>query len=88
MADEVTLVVENGVHENASESPLEPEQSSEQREPTLTDRLNKRLLESFLTRLEQGSFEVPSTAHSDSSSNDLTRVEEESNEFEDWTVAY
>lgn len=38
---------------------IESVDAPKEEEKTLTDHLNKRLLESFLGRLEQGTFQVP-----------------------------
>lgn len=53
----------------------EPEPQEEER--TLTDHLNKKLLESFLARLDSGSMQLPPGARG----NDLP--EEEENDFDD-----
>ena len=42
--------------------PGEPAEEQPEEEKTLTDHLNKKLLESFLTRLESGGEGLPSTA--------------------------
>ena len=54
----------------------EVEQVQEE-ERTLTDHLNKRLLESFLARLESGSMQLPPGARA------TDPVEEDSDDFED-----
>lgn len=54
----------------------EVEQVQEE-ERTLTDHLNKRLLESFLARLESGSMQLPPGARASDP------VEEDSDDFED-----
>ena len=60
------MSVQNGINGSSSSDDEAP---SHQREPipaapqeeerTLTDHLNKRLLQSFLTRLEEGGFVLP-----------------------------
>ena len=57
MADET--VHQNGVGSSDEETEGIPPQQPATEERTLTDHLNKRLLESFLNRLDQGTFEVP-----------------------------
>ena len=67
---------ENGLSHsinNDEDSPELNEQKEEER--TLTDHLNKKLLESFLNRLEEGSMSFPDTNQENS---------EEDNDFEDW----
>lgn len=41
-------------------------------EPTLTDRLNKKLLQSFLNRLDEGSFKVQQNSTTESQESDET----------------
>ena len=74
MADDeaVVVVVQNGVNHDPSEQP------AEEKELTQTDHLNKRLLESFMNRLDDGSFQVPNSANSDS-----TPIPEECDDFDD-----
>ena len=76
MADRTT-VQQNGVENGDPDGDFQ-QQPAEEKEPTLTDHLNKRLLESFFKRLEDGSFQVPANATS------ATRpAPEESNDFEE-----
>lgn len=79
MDDDGTSTVQ--VQQNGVESDGElqsQEQPVEAKEPTLTDHLNKRLLESFLNRLEDGSFQVPASATSA-----VRPSPEESSEFDE-----
>ena len=74
MADDeaVDVVLQNGVNHDSSEQP------AEEKELTQTDHLNKRLLESFMNRLDDGSFQVPHSANSDSGP-----IPKESDDFDD-----
>ena len=81
--EENGIVYENGVDSTSSdEEPAQPssdvtqEEPQEPQEPTLTDHLNKKLLQSFLTRLDEGSFNFPGSSHLNSSNN-------ETNDFDD-----
>ena len=65
-------VQQNGINGSSDEEtspsthepvPTEPPQEEER---TLTDHLNKKLLESFLTRLQQGTIELPQKTDEDS----------------------
>ena len=64
----------NGV--GAGENVVDPEPQEEER--TLTDHLNKRLLESFLARLDSGSMQLPPGARGAD-----PPEEEDGQEFED-----
>ena len=66
--------VVNGV--GAGENVVDPEPQEEER--TLTDHLNKRLLESFLARLDSGSMQLPPGARGAD-----PPEEEDGQEFED-----
>lgn len=47
-------------------------------EPTLTDRLNKKLLQSFLNRLDEGSFKVqPNSATESQESEETSSFDEQ-----------
>lgn len=65
--------VVNGVSHSDEEEPREEER-------TLTDHLNKRLLESFLARLDSGSMELPPGVRG---SDPPEEEEEDVQEFED-----
>ena len=67
--------VVNGV--GAGENSIDPEPQEEE-ERTLTDHLNKRLLESFLARLDSGSMQLPPGARGAD-----PPEEEDGQEFED-----
>ena len=69
-----TASVVNGV--GAGENVVDPEPQEEER--TLTDHLNKRLLESFLARLDSGSMQLPPGARGAD-----PPEEEDGQEFED-----
>ena len=82
MADDdgvIVVVQQNGVASDSDTSSQQLEQEpAEERELTLTDHLNKRLLESFMNRLDDGSFQVPASATSASHP-----IPEESDDFDD-----
>lgn len=74
-------VTENGFSNGISSSDEESSTSTtvdtiesvdapKEEEKTLTDHLNKRLLESFLSRLEEGSFKVPVDTSEESNNQD------------------
>lgn len=80
MADDNT-VHQNGVENGEPDGDLPSQQQpAEEKELTLTDHLNKRLLQSFFNRLEDGSFQVPASATSTSRH---TEASEESNDFDE-----
>lgn len=81
---ENSVVCENGVNGTSSDgeptklpSDVPQETAEEPREPTLTDHLNKKLLQSFLTRLDGGNFNFPDSSHSKPNNND------EADDFDD-----
>lgn len=69
---------QNGVDSSSSDEERTHIPAQQQEERTLTDHLNKRLLQSFLNRLEEGSVAVPSNTSSN-------EEKEDSNEFDDET---
>ena len=68
--------IENGLSHSINNDQGSPGLNEEKKEErTLTDHLNKKLLESFLNRLEDGSVSFPDANEGN--------VEEEDNDFED-----
>ena len=71
---------ENGISTSSDEEGTSGVETQEDR--TLTDHLNKRLLESFRNRLAEGTFTIPASNQLSGERNNHHEAEEE-NDFDD-----